>query len=115
MRSVKEKATTPKHGDLVVWWIPQVPMKSFDVPVRTLREAKLLLETLANYDLFQFDNKVKPDYCNAGGLNVWDATLKADDGSMGDWANWYSKDGEELEEVEDHMLDLVVWEGLKSK
>ncbi|GAG34679.1 unnamed protein product, partial [marine sediment metagenome] len=31
----------PKKGDLQVWWIPQVPMKAFTVPVKTVEEAKL--------------------------------------------------------------------------
>lgn len=91
----------PKHGDLVVWWVPQMPMKSFKVPVATLAEAKLILDTLANYDLFQFENNVKPDYANAGGLNVFDAhdTLDSPDGS---WLAWRDEDGEE---VDTHELD----------
>lgn len=60
----------PKHGQLKVWWIPQIPMKAFEVEVETLVEAKLLLDTLAKYDLFQFENRIKPDYANAGGLVV---------------------------------------------
>lgn len=51
-----------------VWWIPQVPMQRFFVPVKSPDEARLILTTLAKYDLFQFQNKIKPDYCNAGGL-----------------------------------------------
>lgn len=62
----------PKKGDLVVWWVPQVPMKAFVAPVKTLAEARLLLRTLARYDIFQLENKVKPDFCNAGGLVEWD-------------------------------------------
>ena len=59
---------TPKNGDLRVWWIPQVPGKSFYKPVANLVEAKLLLDTLADYDAFQLRHRIKPDYCNAGGL-----------------------------------------------
>lgn len=55
-----------------VWWIPQVPGKSFDVPVETLEEASFLLDVLAAYDLFQYENRIKPDFANAGGLVVWD-------------------------------------------
>ena len=51
-------------GDLRVWWIPQIPMKAFHVPVKSISEAKLILNTLADYDLFQWRNKVKPDYSN---------------------------------------------------
>ena len=63
----QEKAgKKPKAGDLRVWWIPQVPMKAFHVPVADLAEAKLVIDTLAKYDLFQLENKIKPDFCNAG-------------------------------------------------
>ena len=59
------------QGDLKVWWIPQVPMKSFKVPVKNIDEAILLLDTLAKYDIFQYENNIKPDYCNAGGIRIW--------------------------------------------
>ena len=51
---------------------PQVPMNSFHVSVRSVREALLLLDTLAYYDLFQYENNIKPDYCNAGGLEIFE-------------------------------------------
>ena len=53
---------------LRIWHIPQVPMRAFHVEVETLKEAIKILDILANYDLFQFENQVKPDYCNAQGL-----------------------------------------------
>lgn len=69
-----------KEGDLKVWWIPQVPGKAFEVPVKSPEEAILIMDTLAQYDIFQLENNIKPDYCNAGGLNVFED---------GDWSNWY--------------------------
>ena len=77
------KPLKPKEGDLRVWWIPQVPMKPFHVPVQSISEAKLILVTLAEYDLFQFHNRVKPDYSNAGGLEIFEG---------GDWTEWYDPD-----------------------
>jgi len=68
-----------KQGDLRVWWIPQVPGKAFSVEVRSLREAALLMDALAKYDLFQFNNRIKPDYANAGGLEVFEE---------GEWMGW---------------------------
>jgi hypothetical protein len=65
---VREQAGKPKNGDLRVWWIPQVPMEPFRYHVSSVQEAAVLLDALAKYDLFQFENKVKPGYCNAGGL-----------------------------------------------
>lgn len=57
---------------LRVWWIPQVPGEAFYMPVDNVVEGKLLLDTLAQYDLFQYDNRIKPDYANAGGLQYLD-------------------------------------------
>lgn len=84
----------PKEGDLVVWHVPQVPMKAFRVPVSSVAEAKLILEVLANYDLFQFENNVKPDYCNMNGLEVFE---------NGEWVEWESEDGDDITRCE---LDL---------
>jgi hypothetical protein len=70
---------------LRVWWIPQVPMSPFYVPVNNLDEAKLILDSFALYDLFQYENKVKPDYCNAGGLQYFDDDEK-------DWNDWYDEE-----------------------
>ena len=81
----------PSLGSLRVWWIPQVPMQPFRVEVATVREAKLLLDTLAKYDAFQFENNVKPDYCNAGGLEVFED---------GEWCEWYDEDGNGIDETE---------------
>jgi hypothetical protein len=53
-----------------VWWVPQVPGKAFKVDVETLNEGIRLCNTLAKYDFFQFDNNIKPDYCNAGGIEI---------------------------------------------
>lgn len=70
---------------LRVWWIPQIPGKSFYVAVDTVAEGVKLLDVLAMYDVFQFDNRIKPDYCNAGGLNVFEDDV---------WEDWHSEDYE---------------------
>lgn len=78
-----------KPGDLKVWWIPQVPMKPFDVPVASVEEGAKILQVLSDYDKFQFDNNIKPDYCNAGGLMRW-----CDDSGDGlpEWEDWYDEE-----------------------
>jgi len=58
--------------DLRVYWIPQVPMQPFYVYVDSIDEGKKVCEILADYDLFQFDNNVKPDYCNSGGIECFE-------------------------------------------
>jgi hypothetical protein len=44
--------------ELRVWWIPQVPMKSFYVPVENEKEASRVMNILAMYDQFQYQNKL---------------------------------------------------------
>ena len=48
------------------------------------------LYTLANYDLFQFENNIKPDYCNAGGLEEFNGK---------DWLEWEDEDGDNIDET----------------
>jgi hypothetical protein len=76
-----------KIGDLQVWWIPQIPGKAFEVDVDSVAEGAKLLNTLANYDLFQLKHHIKPDYSNAGGLRVWSDDCDGE-GNPG-WNDWY--------------------------
>lgn len=78
------------NGDMKVWWIPQMPGKAFEVPVASVDEAKKILTVLADYDLFQFENRIKGDYCNVGGLVVFEG---------GDWIDWESDEGFSIDEV----------------
>jgi len=79
----------PKEGDLKVYWIPQVPMRAFEYNVKTLEEAAILLDVLAKYDAFQYENRVKPDYCNMGGLVIFED---------GEWCDWYNEDGDSFDD-----------------
>ncbi|WP_043345186.1 hypothetical protein [Cupriavidus basilensis] len=76
-------------GALRVWWVPQVPGPCFNVEVASPTEAKKLLAVLADYDLFHLTNRIKPDYANAGGLEV----LQQD----GEWEEWADEDGNEID------------------
>lgn len=53
-----------------VYHIPQVPGKPFYVFVDTLDEAVKLCTILAHYDLFQYENNIKGDYCNTNGIEL---------------------------------------------
>ena len=91
------------ENKLRVWWIPQVPMKAFYVEVSNLAEANLLIETLAQYDDFQFKNKIKPDYSNVGGLQRWDEDNQ-------EWEDWYNEEtGEDFDEWRSENLPKIIF------
>lgn len=74
-----------------IFWIPQVPMQPFHWAVDDPQQGKAILDLLADYDKFQFENHVKPDYCNAGGLQVLE---------QGEWVDWCDEDGNSIDEME---------------
>lgn len=71
-----------------VWHIPQVPMKAFEFETDDLAVAATVMEQLAFYDLFQFENNVKGDYSNAQGISEWSEEEQ----------EWWDIDDFELEE-----------------
>ena len=73
----------PKQGDLRIWWIPQIPGEPFYVNVKDLEQAELIYNTLTDYDIFQYANRIKPDYSNTGDLEVYEG---------GEWADWYDEE-----------------------
>ena len=60
---------------------PQVPCKPFYVPVRDLKEAQKVSDILADYDAFQFNHRIKPDYSNMTILEVFDEDTNG-------WLSW---------------------------
>lgn len=87
---------------LQVWWIPQIPMKSFTVDVKSVEEGVKIMHVLAEYDKFQFENGVKPDYSNAGGIDQWSENCDGE-GNPG-WESWY--DEETGEDDPEQWLDI---------
>jgi hypothetical protein len=87
-----------EQPDLKVWWIPQVPGKAFEQPVESFVEAKLLLDTLGLYDLFQLENNIKGDYSNAGGLQVYESVEEG-------WVDWHPTEKQEM--ILDHIAPEI--------
>lgn len=71
-----------------LWHIPQVPMTPFEVESEDLGYLVKLQDVLADYDAFELEHNVKPDYSNVSGICVLD-----DDG------DWEDIDDEELGSV----------------
>jgi hypothetical protein len=74
------------------WYIPQVPMKAFEREFDSLETASLVLNAVIDFSIFEFENKVKPDYSDAAGIAMWDE-------ESGEWedvddSEWERNDGE---------------------
>lgn len=90
-----------------VWHIPQIPMKSFFVEVKSVEEGVRMMNALADYDAFQYENNIKPDYCNVNGLQMWDESLTEEemqDMELSDkWVDWYN---DEFDDPRDYVESL---------
>lgn len=64
---------------------PQIPCKAFEKEVSSLEEAKLLFDVLAEYDEFQYKNRIKPDYSNCTVLEQFNEETQ-------EWEDWYDYD-----------------------
>lgn len=105
---------------LRVWHIPQVPGKPFYVYTDDIREAKKIMDILASYDLFQLENRIKPDFTNVNGVQMWDKTEQ-------EWIDWdieteddyfdsveeYLKDDEELNKFSEKLFGQLTGSGWK--
>ena len=77
---------------LRVWHNCQVgKVDNFYVEVDSIEQAWKILNVLWNYDLFQYENKVKPDYFNMSGLEYFDEEEQG-------WHEWYDDDGYDIKE-----------------
>jgi len=48
-----------------VWYIPQIPWEAYKVYVDTITEWILVAKTIIWLSIFEFENKIKPDYSDA--------------------------------------------------
>ena len=86
---------------LRVWWIPQIPMVPFFYHVPSIDAGRLLLGALAEYDLFQLEHRVKPDFSNTGGM-AWHHPQLTED----EWWDFDPLDEFDREEVEEAISKL---------
>lgn len=72
---------------------PQVPCKPFYVEVSSPEEGARMMNTLANYDLFQLENRIKSDYSNVNMLEMYDESLTDQDLEEMEledrWCSWF--------------------------
>lgn len=92
---MQNENTKPTEGALRVWHCPQIcagEIPIFTRPVASIAAGKELIDTLAEYDLFQFNNRIKPDYSNTSGLEVF---------FDGEWTEWDDPEyGDDITEID---------------
>lgn len=77
------------------WYIPQVPMESFKFECDTAEEAIMIYTAIVKFSIFEFKNRVKPDYSDAWWVQYYNEDIQ-------DWEDlenleWYEDWGDELE------------------
>lgn len=92
-----------------VSWCPQVGSSNwFHIPVHSVEEAKKIMDVLAFYDCFLYNNNVRGDYCNSGNLEVLNEETSEWDGWCYDDIIDYFDDVDEYVEArspDSEMLD----------
>lgn len=87
-----ENGLEEKKMKLRIWHNCQIgAVENFYVEVESVEMAWKILNTLWDYDLFQYKNRIKSDYCNTSGLEYWNEEEK-------DWYEWYDDDGYDIKE-----------------
>lgn len=85
-----------------VWWCPQIGTGSFYIPVRSVEEAKKIMDVLAYYDCFLMNQEIRGDYCNDGGLEVWDDKAE-------EWNDWCGEDDDHYFDGVDEYIETSKW------
>jgi hypothetical protein len=79
-------------------------MRAFHIDIDSVAEGVKMMGILAEYDQFQLDNNIKPDYCNTGGIIMFDPEDHTD-GPDGSWVDFWSD-----EALTDDPWEYLEWE-----
>lgn len=89
-------ATEPKEDDLRLWYVHQFGTENiFYSQVSRPEEAMAMLDIIYDLTLFLYENNQIPDYCNAGGLEFYEAD--SEDGF--EWCEWCNQNGLDVGEI----------------
>ena len=108
-----------------VWWIPQVGAinEAFHIPVQSVEEGRKVMDILSAYDAYQLQNRIKPDYCNVGGLEIYnpeteeyeDWYFETEDGYFDDVDEYLSTtdNAEEIDSFTSELFEQIDWEKIE--
>lgn len=79
-----------------VYFIPEIanPQNIFCKEVSSVEEARIVLDTLADFNLFEIEQKIVPDIAgNMSGLQVWNENEQ-------EWEEWEDEEGNNIKDLE---------------
>lgn len=65
--------------------------KPFYKSVSSVEEAKIVIDSIAEFINFKVDEGIFPDHCNVAGLEYFDE-------EENDWLTWYDEEGNDIDE-----------------
>ena len=93
-----------------IWYIPQVPWRPFQEYADTKEEWIKLLQTVIKFSIFEFSERIKPDYSDASGMEYFytdeqsieyadeENMVEEIDGVRGVWLEWYDDEWNDVDE-----------------
>jgi len=78
-----------KNSKFAVVHYPQIQCRPYVIDIDNIKEAIRIKDILCNYDLFQYENKIKPDYANMSIIQCYDEEEK----------EWYDLDKYDIENM----------------
>lgn len=75
---------------LRIAYVPQVPGRPFYKEVADIEEALLIGKTLVDFSLFEYKQRVKPDYTDF---------IDLEELNDGEWESWYNDEWEDFSEL----------------
>lgn len=98
-----------------VWYIPQVPWTPYRYDVSSVEEWRTVLKAIVWLSQFEYANRIKPDYADAAGLEVfvststyWFDPVSLDDTILKEFRKEYWFEIEDIVENEEWIIG--VWE-----
>lgn len=97
-QTCEQVAQDDANKRLKIWYVHQAPCKPYEQFVNSASDARLVLNSIYNLTLSLSDNKIIPDYSNAGGLVIY---ADADGSGKRDWYEWEDFEARDINDDED--------------
>lgn len=78
-----------RPSEFRIWYVHQVPSMAYQRDVPDPQTGELILDAIYDLAIFQYEQKMIPDYANMGGVLYRDED--------GEWIDYHSEEWEELD------------------